>query len=176
MDRLECIAFDLDGTLVEYGDGVQVNHKLIDQVIGNGDIKTAVIVTNQGGIPLGYRTAFQFVYRLDAVVGAIIKAGGNVPFVVVSLWHSKSNEAQRFDAEAEMSAMSPLYNPWIKHLSHTNTRVFRDREYRKPSGEMTEYLGIKHNVTAFYGDSDDDEGEAAAAGVPFIRVDRFTGG
>lgn len=176
MDRLECIAFDLDGTLVEYGDGTRVNHALIDQVIGNGDIKTAVIVTNQGGIPLGFRAVSQFEYRLDAVVGAIINAGGNVPFVVISLWHDKSNEVQRFNAEADVSAMSLLYNPWIKHLSHTNIRVFRDREYRKPSGEMTEYLGIKYNVIAFYGDSDDDEGEAAAAGVPFIRVDRFTGG
>lgn len=176
MNKTDCVALDLDGTLVEYGDGVQVNHKLIDQVIGNGDIKTAVIVTNQGGIPLGYRTAFQFMYRLNAVAEAIVRAGGTVLFVTVCVWHKKASKDRVLVARADTLSLCSDCTPWTHALTETNIRVFTDAIYRKPSGEMTQYLGIKYSVTAFYGDSDDDEGEAAAAGVPFIRVDRFTGG
>lgn len=163
---MKTVAFDLDGTLVSYGNGpIQVNQDLIDQVVGPGD--EVIIVTNQGGIPLGYRTVANFVERIAAAKSAIEARGATLVYVMISLYHDRATTAELAWESAEIKLLLPME-------IGVSFSVFATSSYRKPSGIM---LGSFYTANpTYYGDSDEDEGEAAAAGVPFVRVERFMGG
>lgn len=156
--------FDLDGTLTAYGDGHGLNYDLIDQVIDRGD-KVAVL-SNQGGISLGYRTVGQFVARFFHVKQYIQNVRrAKVVELQVALWHEKATREQIAAAFLELSG---VYYP----DSSMHCMVWAQQPYRKPEPRMLQIAG----VGIYYGDSDEDERAAAAAGVQFVRVPRFMGG
>ena len=167
-------AFDLDGTLVSFGNGpIEVNKDLIDQVIHHGDV--VHIVTNQGGIPLGLRSPENLAERLAAAWQAIEARGATPGTILACVYHDKADLSTCILAKALVR-----YALIEQGIPSTEFSLFAHGEYRKPSGNMLRLLKHPHHpedsVVLFFGDSDDDEGEAAAAGVPFTRVSRFTGG
>lgn len=160
--------FDMDGTLIAYEQGYvpdnTINYDLIDQVIDRGD--KVAILTNQGGIPLGYRTAGLFVARFSHVKQYIQDVRrAKVVELQVALWHEKATREQIAAAFLELSG---VYYP----DASMHCMVWAQQAYRKPEPRMLQIAG----VGIYYGDSDEDERAAAAAGVQFVRVPRFMGG
>ncbi len=156
------IGLDLDGTLVNYGDGnIVVNEELIDQFLKPGD--EVVIVTNQGGVTLGYRTARNFVDRLMAVDRALFHRGLRLGTTCVSVFHPKATLERVNYVAHEMYEQTT----W----AHMNVYVHRTPESRKPGGAMLTW----DDMACYIGDSDEDEAAAEAAGVSFVRVPRFIG-
>lgn len=158
--------FDMDGTLIAYGDGRGINYDLIDQVVNPGD--KVAILTNQGGIPLGYRTVKQFVERFTGLrhyleVGCGVKVVG----LQVALWHKK---ATRDQIAAAFMELADVY--YVEGNNEMIPFIWIPPHCRKPDPFMLQVA----NVGIYYGDSDEDEQAAAAAGVQFVRVPRFMGG
>ena len=165
---MKTIAMDLDGTLVSYGNGpIQANQELIDQVVWPGD--EVIIVTNQGGIALGYRTVANFIERIAAAKSAIEARGATLVWVSIGLWHPRATQGGLKGTEEAIRLMLPLV------LGDKSWHLSALPKFRKPSGLMLSTLFDLWDFT-YCGDSDEDEGEAAAAGVPFVRVERFMGG
>lgn len=160
--------FDMDGTLISYEQGYvpnnDLNYHLIDQVVNPGD--KIAILTNQGGIPLGYRTVGQFVARLFHIKQYIQNVRrAKVVELQVALWHEKTTRLQITNAALDLMGIYYVRND-MRYL------IWPQPDYRKPQPRMLEIA----NVGIYYGDSDEDEQAAAAAGVQFVRVPRFMGG
>ena len=160
--------FDMDGTLIAYEQGYvpnnDLNYHLIDQVVNPGD--KIAILTNQGGIPLGYRTDEQFADRFLAVRHYLeVGCRAKVVELQVALWHEKATRLQITNAALDLMGIYYVRND-MRYL------IWPQPDYRKPQPRMLEIA----NVGIYYGDSDEDEQAAAAAGVQFVRVPRFMGG
>ena len=156
--------FDLDGTLIAYGDGSDINFKLIDQVVNPGD--KIAILTNQGGIPLGYRTVEQFADRFLGLRHYLeVGCRAKVVELQVALWHEKATRSQIMVAALNLTSVY-----YVRH--DMRCLIWPQPDYRKPQSRMLEIA----DVGVYYGDSDEDERAAAAAGVQFVRVPRFVGG
>lgn len=158
--------FDMDGTLIAYGDGRGINYDLIDQVIDPGD--KVSILTNQGGIPLGYRTVGQFVARLFHIKQYIQNVRrAKVVGLQVALWHEK---ATRDQIAAAFMELADVY--YVEGNNEMIPFIWIPPHCRKPNPFMLQIA----NIGIYYGDSGEDEQAAAAAGVQFVRVPRFMGG
>ena len=172
------IAIDLDGTLLDYSpEGARpiANWRVIRDLLRRGCHQVA-IATNQGGLPwfvLGatrqdgrpYPSPAQFLNRLAVVNGVLRGYGITVAAVRVCVYHPRAEAAaiQRAAAEVrEGMARSILVDDW---------RVYTTARARKPQPLMLRSVG----ASEYWGDSDEDEGAARAAGVPFVRVERFLG-
>lgn len=158
--------FDMDGTLIAYGESGDINYDLIDQVVNPGD--KVAILTNQGGIPLGYRTVKQFVGRFTGLRYYLeVGCGAKVVGLQVALWHEK---ATRDQISAAFTGLIDVY--YVKGSDEMIAFIWITPRSRKPDPFMLQVA----NVGIYYGDSDEDEQAAAAAGVAFVRVPRFMGG
>ena len=172
------IALDLDGTLLDYspeGPETRVNWQLIRQLAALGVTEVA-IVTNQGGLPWfvmdvlrkdgrPYPSPAQFLNRLAVAVDALSRYEIKVDDVRVSCYHPRADEAAIQRAATEVRAgiqRAIIAGDW---------HVYTTARARKPEPLMLRSVG----ATEYWGDSDEDEGAARAAGVPFVRVERFFG-
>ena len=171
------IALDLDGTLLDYSpesNSVRVNWQVIDALVRRGDREVA-ICTNQGGLPwhvMGarrkderpYPSPEQFCLRLRAAVTALSGVGIKVVAVRVSVFHPRADEAA-------IQRAARAVRTDLGRLMYVETKVYTTARARKPQPLML------HSVVAteYWGDSDEDGGAAQAAGVPFVRVERFLG-
>ena len=172
------IALDLDGTLLDYspeGERPAVNWAVIRALAARGVCKVA-IVTNQGGLPWfvmdvlrkdgrPYPSPAQFLNRLAVAVDALSRYGIKVDDVRVSCYHPRADEAAIQRTATEVRA-------GIQRAAVAgNWRVYTTARARKPQPLMLRSVG----ATEYWGDSPEDGGAARAAGVPFVKVDRFFG-
>lgn len=173
------IALDIDGTLLDYdaipGQPPVVNTALIQELATNG-VKQVALVTNQGGLAFGwpgrdkiegrkYPSPADFITRLSTLAQALNEHSINVRAVYVSLYHPKANPKVLEQIRATLYELVPL---GLASLF----LVYINSAYRKPSPLMLQRAG----ATVYYGDSQEDEQTAQAAGVEFVPVERFMGG
>ena len=182
------IALDIDGTLLGYdsytADTPTVNLPLIRQLAKV--TRQVALVTNQGGLPFGVmnmpRRATLEAGYVDTPVSLIPKMYPRPEFFYrrylhlmeilhdhdiedvalrVSCFHPKAPVAAIEKAAAQVR---DLFRP---HLF--DWKIYTTERARKPNPFML------HSVEAsiYYGDSDEDEQAAQAAGIPFVRVERF---
>jgi len=157
------IGCDLDGTLIDYesyGKDAQtkVNENLLKTFIG----EKIAIITNQGGIPLGYRSPARFTERLSVLAQACQDIGVEIVSCRIALYHQKASMASIMEASANL-------NQCMQEEISIETRVYTASQARKPSPMML----TLSRATVYYGDSDEDEQAAAVADIKFVRVERF---
>ncbi len=164
-------AFDIDGTLLDYGatpgsDPI-INESLI-ATLAKGE--RIALVTNQGGLAFGlegnspkFPSPADFVWRLIHLVDYLTDRGIAVDSIHVCTYSLRSGEHPSWQASKAVRAQVPFAISDLMFLHHT-------LEWRKPGPAML--TASKANV--YYGDSDEDEDAAAAAHIPFVRVERFT--
>lgn len=159
------LGFDMDGTLVTYGNNKSVspNNKLLSAIAKDISTSKVHILTNQGGIPTGHRSPAYFVEKLMTAVNAIKRHGGNVESVRISLYHPRARPEDVERAKAEVSNLLRKVMPDIK------AEILTDPDSRKPSDGMFRDL----KLDAYYGDSPEDAAAAAAAQTEFVPVDRY---
>jgi histidinol phosphatase-like enzyme len=163
------IASDIDGTLLDYdhttGTWPVVNHALIAQLVAQGT-KQIALITNQGGLPFGVMGAskfpkpIDFAERLMLLGAALSNAGIHVASVWVCVYHPKAQAWLVAQAKEELDL---ALTGWVR------ATVYSDPGWRKPSPAMLESAC----ATVYYGDADEDEQAAQAAGCEFVRVERF---
>ncbi len=163
---------DLDGTMIGYSTprGVRptINEKLIDQLMEPGD--RVVIVTNQGGIPYSFMgrnqmpTPQDFVDRVAALAEFLASREIAIKAVYVCVYHPYAEE------QAIKQAANGIRDLTLGKLPRFV--IFYGANARKPSGMMLRLC----RADRYFGDSDEDMMAALDAGVPFTRVERFTGG
>lgn len=168
------IGVDLDGTLLNYmgtDNKTEVNYTLLEVLRG----KEIWIITNQGGIPFGlqwmrdsrgnpkkYPLPLDFILRLQVVIESAKEYGVTVKGVSVCFYHPNADMDDVVDAHDKTVALARgLTVPFYGFMG----------EVRKPSAFMLRGLDLDYHI----GDSEDDEGAAENAGIPFVKVDRFTG-
>jgi histidinol phosphatase-like enzyme len=163
--------FDIDGTLLDYGylPGGEplLNHALIDTLLPGEQI---ALVTNQGGLAFGLMNAGQypkpedFVRRLKTLVNALSGRSVIVKSVMACTALDGISPGLASQVAYEVSEL------WERPPFPLT--IFHGRSERKPSP----YMLARSRATVYYGDSDEDEKAAANAGIPFVRVERFTSG
>lgn len=169
------IASDIDGTLLDYnyipGQMPAINWPLLRQIAERTDV--LALVTNQGGLPWGvlgmqrkdgrpYPKPADFVGRFVHLCGALALHGVAVSSLYVCVFHPKADGETVMKACYDTSAL--LYC-----IGATTAHVYFGEEFRKPSPAMLVAAG----ATCYYGDSDEDAAAAEAAGIEFVRVERF---
>lgn len=148
-----------------------VNHALIAQLAKETD--RIALVTNQGGLGFGwqqrnradgrkYPAPADFVQRLGVLVKALAEAGIRVDSVHVSLYHHAHETALLIEIRSELG-------PLAENATGVYPKIYIIPDSRKPFPKM---LYAAH-ATVYYGDSDEDEQAAQAAGCRFVRVPRF---
>lgn len=167
--------FDLDGTLLDYSPECappRVNWAVVRALLSLG-VREVTFATNQGGLPwfvMGvtrrdgrpYPSPDQFLFRLAVAVGTLDRYGIAVAAVRVSVFHPRADPAaiQRAARLVRAGMGSILVPDW---------RVYTTAAARKPQPLMLRSVG----ATEYWGDSDEDAAAAQAAGIPFVRVERF---
>ena len=163
--------FDLDGTLLNYGNEAfttHVNTALLDTLVGTPDAPVFIkIATNQGGLQFGedgikkFPTVSYFTDRIIRLMDACRERNIYIDRVFACIYHPKGDQQLEAYVRDEITASS---------IGRSIT-VLNDASYRKPAPGMLQMA----QCDLYYGDSDEDEQAAQAAGIPFIRVDRFHG-
>lgn len=111
-------AADLDGTVVSYGDGaIRFNDSFALSLAHAGD-KAINIITNQGGLVFGLRTAAQVVERLRVATEGIAASGVKVNAVYICTAHPKASAEKCEAAAAQLRELLP------------NAHVFSGIEYQ----------------------------------------------
>lgn len=166
--------FDIDGTLLDYdyipGAPPKFNWGLISSVQG----ETIALVTNQGGLPFGvmgakrrdgrsYPRPIDFVRRVAALIHALRKMNVEIHRIHVCVYHPKATD------ETINQVVSELDSLIENECADLPIVIWQKAEERKPSPFMLRAVG----ATSYYGDSDEDEHAAIAAGIPFVKVERF---
>lgn len=177
---------DIDGTALDYDylpDAVKVNRELIYWWRSCGIDKVALI-SNQGGLPFGvtytkrkdgrpYPQPETCARRLATLAIALYECGIRIVDVRYCVFHPRANPLHvELAARKLRAAMIPrTVDRWT---------VYTTERARKPAPLM---LNAARNYAArafpddlggvYYGDSDEDEAAARAAGLAFVRVDRF---
>lgn len=170
------IGVDLDGTLLNFhsadeGSKIEVNLTLLEVLWG----KEIWIITNQGGIPFGiqwmrdsrgkpkkYPLPSDFMFRLHIALESAKAFGVMVKGVSVCFYHPHADMDDVAQAHDTTVALSRgLSVPFYGFVSNV----------RKPSAFMLRGL----DLDSFIGDSSEDEVAALHAGVPFVKIEQFTG-
>ena len=146
-------------------------------------VREIAICTNQGGLCFGvlgytrrdgceYPTPQRFDMRLAVVDAALSMYGISVCAVRVSCWHKAAETQPEVAAAVQAAARQVrmcLASRNRQFHSDIDWRVYTTAAARKPQPLMLRSVG----ATEYWGDSDEDEGAAIAAGIPFVRVARF---
>lgn len=161
------IALDLDGTILNYHNHAaetRINLGLL-ALLPAGAPGTVVIVTNQGGMafhrvnPAKYPSPAQVADRLWTAAVYLGGRGYPVQSILVSCYHPR---AERADVQRAARQLRREY-------AQPGIRIFTTARARKPRPYLLRLAG----ATCYYGDSPEDAVAAQAAGVPFVRVERF---
>ena len=164
--------FDLDKTLVPFNKD-ELYPQAIDLLKEAAECGPIAIVTNQGGPACrdaGWGDKFPTVEdvtrRLLRIRDKIEKLTSQRIFIYYCLVY-KNKDGQLMWPEFLSHYGTPNYAPPIPGQA--------DPSWRKPNPGMIEQAIIDNAVpranVIFYGDSDDDEGAALAAGVKFVKVE-----
>ena len=172
-------AADLDGTILNYGDGsaVRVNHALLS-LLARQRVRRVAICTNQGGLCFGvlgsvrrdggsYPTPAQFCLRLRCAIVALSHYGIAVPAVRVSCWHKAADTQPEVAAAVQQAAQEVRAD--LAGLPGLGWRVYTTARAHKPAPLMLCSVG----ATVYYGDSSEDAQAAANAGIQYHYVQRF---
>ena len=173
-------AFDLDGTLTDFspeGQIPRVNMQLVSDLAQQG-VREIAVATNQGGLCFGvlgsvrrdgrpYPTPEQFFRRLDCVGDALARVRIDIVDVRVSCWHRAAETQPEVAAAVQAAARQLRAGLHARHFPMW--RVYTTAAGRKPAPLMLRSV----QASEYWGDSDEDEGAAQAAGIPFVRVARF---
>lgn len=169
------IAADLDGTLLDYapeGPTPRANVAILRRLAYSG-VQQLAILTNQGGLPFGvmgilrrdgrpYPSPGDFARRLNFARAALGEYGIAAVAVRVSCYHPKA-------PDAAIQAAARQVRGYVDVMSGVDWRVYTTDAARKPQPLMLRNV----RATIYYGDSDEDEQAATAAGCHFVRVARF---
>ena len=171
MDEIMSRCFDLDGTLLNYGNvsfTTFTNTALLDTLAGTPESPVFIkIATNQGGLQFGedgvkgFPTVSYFTDRLSRLLADCLIRNIYIDRVFACIYHPKGDQRLEDYIRGEIAA-SPV--GW-------SVTVLNNAMYRKPAPGMLQLA----QCDSYYGDSDEDEQAAQACGVPFMRVDRFYG-
>lgn len=167
------IASDIDGTLLDYGDHAvppRFNLTLLDELARV--TRAVALVTNQGGLPFGVMAARradgrtyphpqQFVERVACLAVELQAHGIRVIELRVCVFHAKADAAA--NARAARMVRRGLQCAGLNFPTH----VYASQRARKPSALMLRAA----KAACYYGDSDEDA--ESAAGIHFVRVERF---
>ncbi len=163
------LALDFDGVIANYGDHTtttRLNTALL--ALLPRQRQPIAICTNQGGMafsrlnPAKYPTPLQVAQRLNAGCNFRARNGYPVAVILVSAYHPKADAGDIQSVAQELRELVAVFAPrW---------RVYTTERSRKPHALMLKAAG----ATCYYGDSPEDAQAAAAAGVPFVAVPRFT--
>ena len=168
------ITLDIDGTLLgydSYGDQAPAINLSLIRSLANVTRQVA-LVTNQGGLPWGvlgsvrrdgrcYPKPEFFYRRYLHLMEALHDHDIEDVALRVSIFHPKAPDAAIQKAAAQVRTL------FGAHLF--DWKVYTTERARKPNAFMLRSVG----ATCYYGDSDEDEQAAIAAGIEFIRVGRF---
>lgn len=171
------IALDLDGTILDYspeGPTPRVN-PLVLNALGERGVREVAICTNQGGLPwhvMGvlrrdgrpYPSPEQFCLRLRCAIVELSHRRIAAAAVRVSVHHPKA-------PPAAIERAARLVRADLGDLRGLDWTVYTTARARKPEPLMLKACG----ATEYWGDSPEDGEAALAAGVPFVRVERFFG-
>jgi len=89
---------------------------------------------------------------------ALDASGVKVNAVYICTAHAKASAEKRESAAAQLRELLP------------NAHVFSGIEYRKPNALML----VAAKTSKYYGDSDEDAAAARNAGIPYVKIERFT--
>lgn len=165
------IAFDLDGTILNYNGhtiAIRYNYALINLLRQTTVINTVAILTNQGGMafsrqnPARYPTPERVAMRIYSASQFLQNNGWSVAVVMASCYHPR---AQAVDVQWAAATL----RTYLAAFGVPRWRVYTTERARKPNPLMLRAAG----ATMYFGDSDEDEAAAKAAGVRFVRVKRF---
>lgn len=111
-----------------------------------------------------YPQPSDFVGRFVHLCGALALHGMHIKKLCVCTYHPKAPVGAVQQSAHDVDTL-------LRRIGGTAAFVFHDEEMRKPSPWMLDFA----NIDCYYGDSDEDEQAAQAAGVEFVRVERFFG-
>jgi histidinol phosphatase-like enzyme len=160
------IGCDVDGTILNYGSNapeIQYN----EAILGLLSDEPIVLISNQGGVafhssnPARYPAPEQVARRLQAAAAWLTDHGHVVAAIAVCTYHPKASWWQIQEATTKLAAAN-AEGCWPIH-------IYTGASARKPKPLMLYLL----KLSAYYGDGDEDEQAAQAAGIPFVRVSRF---
>ena len=167
------IALDLDRTTVSGYDHVPltVNSDVLVALLQR-NVRRVAFGTNQGGLPWFvagipradgrlYPSPEQFVGRLQFAVASLAQCGIAIAAVRVCVFHPRVEDRHIQTAAHQVRDLLAG--------SRFDWRVYTAAAARKPQPLMLRSV----DASEYWGDSDEDEGAAQAAGIPFVRVARF---
>ena len=165
------IGVDLDGTLLNYGGHASGEIRIAVARVGwiamqGGGI---AILSNQGGVnfhdanPVKYPSIEQVIARVVAVQQAMRRLDcGRLTRVRMATYHPNA-DPRRCIAVAKKLELA------LSEQISARIEVSGSPTWRKPQPGMFDGL----RLTVYVGDSDEDALAAEAAGVKFLRVERF---
>lgn len=160
------ITLDIDGTLLGYSGSPTVNRPLILSL--STQTRQVSLVTIQGGLPFGilnsagkYPRPEDFYHRLCNLQQALFEYNIHLAMLRVCIYHPKA------PSNAIHNAASQLRN--LLSVFCVDWKVYTTERARKPNPFMLRSVG----ASVYYGDSDEDEQAALAAGIEFVKVERF---
>ncbi len=172
------IGIGFDGVLTDcdYTPGAEpvINAALVAMLAGAG-VRRVSILANQGDLAFGvcnllrkdgraYPKPQDFLRRLHSARTALKAAGIDVAEVTVATYAHSALHSASIEAARILNLFAPCNLPF---------KAWSGADKRMPSPAMFHKLEIP--LSAFYGCSDEEEQAARAAGVPFVRVERFDG-
>lgn len=168
------VGCDIDGTLLDYNhqDGQSKANTLAMHYLRG---ETIALITNQGGLVFGlrylrrtdgriYPHPWDFVQRLNFLMGALREYDIKVASLLVSVYHPRATEN-----EIEATASALRYQ--LRQAGYPTDwwTVYASKRSRKPGTTMLKSAGVH----SYWGDSDEDRAAAFALGMPFVPVARF---
>lgn len=169
---------DLDGTLFPFGlkpgEYRGINMSVIKQLAG----REVRIISNQGGVPFHYKkypnsgdfpSAFDICNRINAVWSELERVNSVVTGIYICTYSPRIESF--WCGVAKQHLQTSLYEMWGVVKTGIEPYVSDLPSDRKPFPDML----IRALVDEYWGDSDEDEGAATEANIPFIQVARFLG-
>lgn len=179
---MNAAAADLDGTILNYGDGstVRVNHALLSLLRrhraraprrylhqpGRAVLRRAG--QRAAGRRSSYPTPARFCLRLRCAIVALSHYGIAVSAVRVSCWHEAGGHAAGGCRRCAASGAGNC-TPTLAGFTGLGWRVYTTARAHKPAPLMLCSVG----ATVYYGDSSEDAQAAANAGIQYHYVERF---
>lgn len=161
------IGIDIDGTILPYGaakDDYRGNADLIHRLPPAASTNI-ILVTNQAGINFigdRYPTPAEVANRIHNALLFLGRHGYFPRYTNISVFHPRTPYSV-----IEISAKR--LRRALHALNILNFSIYATEKSRKPQPYMLRHPMLE----TYYGDSDEDRAAADAAGIPFVRIERF---